>query len=1102
MRRAPLLRAIAGVVLTVLGCTNAGENRITGITTTGAVSGVTRVDANGSRVIDGGDDSLPGVNVRLVLKGRQDTGLVETTQPNGAFSFRSVPVGEYSLRIDTTSFADTLQVVKVDSQSFTVASGGTVTVNILVGRPLLTVRQARALALGHKAFIVGVALNGAATFADSTASLADTSGTIRLTGVRGTFAAGDSLRVLATAGQRAVQPTLDDPVVFALGRGSLPTAAPLTTAGAASAAGGTLDAEFVIVHGALISDTVRTPTSFVLTASDGSASLEVQLDRSADVAFQPANLPADFVPGSKFDVLGVLAPTGAGTWRLRPRSAADLTEIPLPTISIAAARALPAGQTAVVVGVALNSSGTFADTTVFLADTSGAIQLTRLRTAAAAGDSVRVRATTAIRLGEPTLDGGTTTALGRGNIPGAAAVTTTVAATAAGGTRDAQLVIVNGAIISDTTRTPTSFILTVSDSSGPLQVQLDRSADVAFQPANLPADFVPGNKYNMLGVLAPTGAGTWRLRPRSAADLTEIPLPTISIAAARALTAGRTAVVVGVALNSSGTFADTTVFLADTSGAIQLTRLRTAVAAGDSVRVRATAATRNGEPALDGGTTTALGRGNVPTAATLRTAVAATAAGGSRDAQLVIVDGAIISDTTRTPTSFILTVSDSSGPLQVQLDRSADAAFQPANLPADFVPGDKFNLLGVLAPTGTGTWRLRPRSAADLTEIPLPVISIAAARTLLPGQTAVVIGVALNASGTFADTTVFLADTSGAIQLTRLRTAVAAGDSVRVRATTATRNGEPTLDGGTTTALGRGFYPTAATLRTAVAATAAGGTRDAQLVIVNGAIISDTTRTPTSFILTVSDSSGPLQVQLDRSADVAFQPANLPADFVPGNKYNMVGVLAPTGTSTWRLRPRSAADLSEIPLPVISIAAARTLLTGRTAVVVGVALNASGTFSDSTVDLADTSGAIRLTRLRTAVAAGDSVRVRATTAIRLGEPTLDGGTTTALGRGFYPTAATLTTALAATAAGGTRDAQLVVVPNATVSDTATVLGNFRLTVSDGSGNLIVVLDRLAGFTIPSVYLKTNTFDIIGLLAPTGTGTWLLEPRSAADLIKH
>jgi hypothetical protein len=905
MRHAPLLRAATVAVVVVLGCTSVGENRITGISATGRVTGFLYVDANGSRVQDTGDLPLEGVKVRLVVHGTFDTGVVSVTQSTGAYQFLDVGVGQYALTVDTTTFADSLQVIRVDSASFTVGPSDTLRVSALVGLPLVTVRQARALAPGRRAFVAGVALNGATTFADSTLHLVDTSGTITLVRARGTSVAGDSMRVRATAGRWLGQPTLEDPTVIALGQGIVPTAAVLTTQVAAGAAGGTRDAQLVQVRGAIITDTARTAQSFVLTVNDSSGPLQVQLDKTADVGFQSANLPGAYVPGSKFDVLGVLTPTGSGTWRLRPRSAADLTEIPLPAISVAAARLLPAGRTVAVVGVALNGSTTYGDTTVFLADGSGAIRLTQLRTTVASGDSVRVRARTSSRNGQPTLDGGTTTALGRGFFPTAAQLTTLAASGAASAVRDAQLVQVRGATISDTVRTATSFVLTVSDGTGPLVIQLDGTADVGFQTASLPGAYIPGSKFDVLGVLAPTGTGTWRLRPRSAADLTEIPLPAISVAAARALPPGRVVVVVGVALNGSATFADTTVHLADTSGVIRLTRFRGTVVAGDSVRVRATTATRNGQPTLDAGTATAtLGKGLYPTAAQLTTLVAAGAATGTRDAQMAQVTGAIITDTARTATSFVLTVSDSSGPLEVQLDRTADTMFLATKLPGIYVPGNKFDILGLLAPTASGTWRLKPRSTADLNQVPLPVVSIAAARALPVGRNVVVVGVALNGSANFSDTTVHLADTSGVVRLTRLRGTVAAGDSVRVRATTARRNGQPTLDAGTVTALGQGLYPTAAVLTTLAAAGAVGGTRDAQMVSVRNASISDTTRVLGDFQLGVSDGSGRLVVLLDQVAGFV-----VPGSYLPGSIFDIVGLLVPTGTGTWILKPRSAADL-------------------------------------------------------------------------------------------------------------------------------------------------------------------------------------------------
>jgi len=106
---------------------------------------------------------------------------------------------------------------------------------------------------------------------------------------------------------------------------------------------------------------------------------------------------------------------------------------------------------------------------------------------------------------------------------------------------------------------------------------------------------------------------------------------------------------------------------------------------------------------------------------------------------------------------------------------------------------------------------------------------------------------------------------------------------------------------------------------------------------------------------------------------------------------------------------------------------------------------------------------------------------------------------TALGTGLPASAPKVKTAVAATASGGTLDAQLVVVDSAVISDTGSVLGGFRLTVSDGSGNLSVILDQRAGFVVPGAFVPPNRFRIVGLLVPTGTGTWTLKPRSAADL---
>jgi hypothetical protein len=131
------------------------------------------------------------------------------------------------------------------------------------------------------------------------------------------------------------------------------------------------------------------------------------------------------------------------------------------------------------------------------------------------------------------------------------------------------------------------------------------------------------------------------------------------------------------------------------------------------------------------------------------------------------------------------------------------------------------------------------------------------------------------------------------------------------------------------------------------------------------------------------------------------------------------------------------------------------------------------------------------------------MRLLGTRSTRFGQPVLDDVTPFRLGVGAPPIASALTTAAAATAGGGAFDAQLVGVANAMVLDTAVVLGNRRLTVDDGSGMLVVVLDHAAGAFRDSLYVPGRSLDIAGLLVPTSAaGVWWLKPRSDADIVRR
>lgn len=324
MRRAmaPLLAALA-----TAQCTNAGEDRLLSVTATGVVRGLVYFDANGNLEPDLGDDSLGGVRVRLVGDPGGDTVATATSQPSGTYRFASVPVGAYRLVVDTAPFADTVRVTRIDSARVTVSPSDSLFVNVAVSYPTLGVAAVRALPEGRRVFVIGVTLNTTSTFADSAVHFQDSSGAaIRLTRVRATVFPSDSVRVRGTTARRAGQPTLDDVRVFLLGDALEPTAVALTTAAAATAAGGTRDAALAVVRDVTVSDTATAGQDFRLTVTDGSGALEVLLDRNAAAAFRPP-VSEDYVPGNRFDVVGVLSPTGTGLWRLKPRSAADLRKL-------------------------------------------------------------------------------------------------------------------------------------------------------------------------------------------------------------------------------------------------------------------------------------------------------------------------------------------------------------------------------------------------------------------------------------------------------------------------------------------------------------------------------------------------------------------------------------------------------------------------------------------------------------------------------------------------------------------------------------------------------------------------------------------------------
>ena len=320
--RSRLRSSLLGVACCA-ACQNAGQDRVLGVQATGIIKGLVYFDRDGNHIPDAADTVLAGIGTRLIVSGAQDTIGRAVSDTAGLVRFGAVPVGTVVLSVDATTIpGDSLQVTRIDVPTIRVTPGDSFVVRIAVSYPEVTVAQARALAIGKKVFVTGIALNNAVTFGDSTVHFADTSGAILATGFRTPFVfTGDSDRVLGTRQTRNSQPTLDHPTVFTLAVGAAPPLHQTSTVLAASANGGPLDAALVRVVATRVLDTATAAGNRRLTVNDGSGPLVIQLDTIA--GFRGAALAADTV-GARLDATGLLAATGAGTWFLLPRTPSDL----------------------------------------------------------------------------------------------------------------------------------------------------------------------------------------------------------------------------------------------------------------------------------------------------------------------------------------------------------------------------------------------------------------------------------------------------------------------------------------------------------------------------------------------------------------------------------------------------------------------------------------------------------------------------------------------------------------------------------------------------------------------------------------------------------
>jgi hypothetical protein len=192
--------------------------------------------------------------------------------------------------------------------------------------------------------------------------------------------------------------------------------------------------------------------------------------------------------------------------------------------------------------------------------------------------------------------------------------------------------------------------------------------------------------------------------------------------------------------------------------------------------------------------------------------------------------------------------------------------------------------------------------------------------------------------------------------------------------------------------------------------------------------------------------------------------------------------------------------------PVFTASAVRTAIIGKVVIVTGIIRAGRRSFSDTSAYLADASGALRLQKVVNLNGVldndpGDDVRVRGRIAVFHGQRVLDSARVFRVQTVAAPVSEALTTLAASQAVGGTKDAALIRVTNATILDTATAGGGFQVGVTDGSGRLELRIDPAVSM-VTSIFVPGAQVDATGVLVPRATGGWQLWPRSTTDYLIH
>jgi hypothetical protein len=321
------MKWISVTLLLLVACGNAGSDLEFGPNALRSVTVRVFLDRDASGSLSGADTNFAGARVRLRPPNGGQSVSDHGSNVLGLAFFEGIPVGDYSVTVDPSSIGDSLRVSSNEPSLVRLHSAidTAIQVTVRLSYPELSIRSARLEPPGRRLLIRGIILAGPLTFRDTTAHLQDSSGYLRLTraSVRGGVSGnnpGDTVAVIGTTSSRAGQPTLDQAGITGIGNRPAPVPFSITTAVAATAMAGTLDAALVVVTGAVITDTATVAPDFRLTVNDGAGPLTVLLDS------QGGFTRSQFLPGRSMTFRGVLVPSGTGAWQLKPRVTFDVVK--------------------------------------------------------------------------------------------------------------------------------------------------------------------------------------------------------------------------------------------------------------------------------------------------------------------------------------------------------------------------------------------------------------------------------------------------------------------------------------------------------------------------------------------------------------------------------------------------------------------------------------------------------------------------------------------------------------------------------------------------------------------------------------------------------